>query len=97
MGAGAAQHKDAQTRETQEETGPDSPHSAWNLQVLQTNPSNIKSNGRGIKWQAANVTSLWEQFDEDVDQILEAMLRGDTDKKLRTMTTSQKNDSEKEK
>jgi len=31
------------------------------------------------------MTSLWEQFDEDVDQILE--VRGDADGKLRAMTT----------
>jgi len=33
------------------------------------------------------MTSLWEQFDGDADQILEAMVRGDGDRKLQAMTT----------
>ena len=33
------------------------------------------------------MTSLWKQFDDDVDQILEAMAKGEADRKLRAMTT----------
>lgn len=64
-GAGAAQHKDVQPGETQEKLCLESPHSAGNLRVLQTNPSNIKSKRGQIKRLAANITSLWKQFDED--------------------------------
>ena len=39
------------------------------------------------RWPAANTTSLWNQFDSDVDQILEATVRGDVDRKLQTMAT----------
>ncbi|KAJ7983895.1 hypothetical protein DPEC_G00370030 [Dallia pectoralis] len=45
----------------------------------------IKSERRRIKWPAANMTSLWNQFDIDVDQILEATMRG-VDRKLQAMT-----------
>lgn len=72
--------------EMQEEPGPESPHSAWSLQVLSTNPSSIKSDWRLIKWPAATMTSLWKQFDDD-GQILEAITKGETDRKLQTMTT----------
>ncbi|KAJ8386340.1 hypothetical protein AAFF_G00174370 [Aldrovandia affinis] len=71
----------------QEVPGPESPHSAQNLQVLQTNPSSIKSDRRRIKWPAASMTSLWKQFDDDVDQILEAMAKGEANRKLQAMTT----------
>ncbi|XP_060938981.1 uncharacterized protein LOC133018922 [Limanda limanda] len=33
------------------------------------------------------MTSLWKKFDDDVDQILEAMAKGEADRKLRAMTT----------
>ncbi len=33
------------------------------------------------------MTSLWNQFDIDVDQILEATVRGDVDRKMQAMTT----------
>ncbi|KAJ8010015.1 hypothetical protein DPEC_G00070580 [Dallia pectoralis] len=49
-------------------------------------PSSIKSERRRIKWPAANMTSLWNQFDIDVDQILEATMRGEVDRKLKAMT-----------
>ena len=74
--------------ETQEELGLESPHSAQNLQVLQTNPSSIKSDRRRIKWPAASMTSLWQQFDDDVNKILEGMAKGEADKKLQVMTTT---------
>lgn len=67
--------------------GPESPHSAQNLQVLQTNPSSIKSDRRWIKWPAASMTTLWKQFDDDVDHILEATAKGEADRKLQALTT----------
>ena len=76
LGADATQRTGVTPGETQEGPGPESPHSAQNLQVLQTNPSSIKSDRRRIKWPAASMTSLWKQFDDDVDQILEAMAKG---------------------
>ena len=72
LGAEAAQRTGFQPGETQEGPGSESPHSAWKLQVLEANRSSIKSDRRRIKWPAASMTSLWKQFDEDVDQILEA-------------------------
>lgn len=32
------------------------------------------------------MTSLWKQFDDDVDQMLEAMAKGEADRKLQVMT-----------
>ncbi|XP_053332775.1 uncharacterized protein LOC128506382 [Clarias gariepinus] len=87
LGAGATQRTGAQPGETQEEPGPESPHSARNLQVLSTNPLNIKSGRRRIKWPAATMTSLWKQFDDDVDQMLEITTKGEADRKLQVMTT----------
>ncbi len=87
VGTGPTQRTGSQPGETQEEPGPESPHSARNLQVLQMTPSSIKSERRRIKWPAANMTSLWNQFDIDVDQILEATMRGDVDRKMQAMTT----------
>ena len=43
---------------------------------------------RLIKWPAASMTSLWQKFDDDVDQILEGMAKGESDKKLQVMTTT---------
>lgn len=33
------------------------------------------------------MTSLWKQFDDDVDQILEVTVKGEADRKLQAMTT----------
>ena len=33
------------------------------------------------------MTSLWKQFDDDVDQILEVSVKGGADRKLQAMTT----------
>eukprot|EP00064_Thunnus_orientalis_P001631 superscaffoldBa00000112_g1634 len=46
-----------------------------------------RSKRRWITWLAANMTSLWMQFDEDVNQILEATVTGEDDEKLQAMTT----------
>ncbi len=47
----------------------------------------MKFSRRRIKWPAASMTSQWEQFDEDVNQILEATVKGEADGKLQAMTT----------
>ncbi|KAJ8333923.1 hypothetical protein SKAU_G00412420 [Synaphobranchus kaupii] len=60
--------------ETQEEPGPESPHSAWNLQVPQASPQ-CKSEHRRVKWHAATKEREWRQFNEDVDGVLEATAR----------------------
>eukprot|EP00064_Thunnus_orientalis_P010688 superscaffoldBa00001475_g10714 len=64
------------------------PHSARNLQVLQKTNLSIKSERKRIKWPAANKASLWNQLDNDVDQILEVIAGGDVDRKLQAMTAS---------
>ena len=53
-----------------------------------TNPPSIKSDRRRIKWPADSKTSLWKQFDDDVDQILEATAKGEADRKLQVMTST---------
>lgn len=85
-GIGATQRTGVQPGETKEGPGPESPHSARNLQVSSTNPMNIKSKRRWIKWPAATMKSLWNQFDNDVDQILEATTKGEASQKLQAMT-----------
>ncbi|KAJ8362267.1 hypothetical protein AAFF_G00386670 [Aldrovandia affinis] len=73
--------------ETQEEPGPESPHSARNLHVPAAPlPSRVGVNRR-VKWPSANKEKEWLLFDDDVDEILEATAKGDADRKLQTMTT----------
>ena len=86
--AEATQRTVVKPGETQEVLGPESPHSAQNLQVLLTNPPGIKSDRRRIKWPAASMTSLWKQFNDDVDQILEAIAKGEADRRLQVMTST---------
>ncbi|KAF7643274.1 hypothetical protein LDENG_00242440 [Lucifuga dentata] len=71
----------------QEVPDPESLLSTWKLQVVQTDPSNTKSERRRIKWPAANMTSLWNQFDKDVNQILEVTVKREVGRKLQAMTT----------
>lgn len=85
QGAGAPQctgnlvrHRRSQAR---------SPRSAWNIQVVRFNLSSIVSKRRRIKWPPANMTSPWNQLDEYVNQILEAMVKGGADGKLQTVAT----------
>lgn len=86
-GGEAAQCTGVQPGEVQEGPGPESPHSVQNLYVLQTNAPTNKFSRRWIKWPADSMTSLWEKFDEDVNQILEATVKGEADGKLQAMTT----------
>ncbi|XP_069114421.1 uncharacterized protein [Argopecten irradians] len=40
-----------------------------------------------VKWPGSFNTVVWQQFDEDVDNILEAMLAGNIDRKVKGMAT----------
>ncbi|KAL7856411.1 hypothetical protein AOLI_G00200150 [Acnodon oligacanthus] len=73
--------------ETQEELGPETNHSAQNLQVTQAlNPRRTSEHHR-VKWPQAYKEKEWLQFDEDADTILEAIAKGDADQRLQNMTT----------
>lgn len=73
--------------ETQEEPGPESPHSARNLHVpVAPDPGRVTEHRR-VKWPPASKERQWLQFDDDVDTILESAAKGDTDGKLKTMAT----------
>ncbi len=76
VGTGPTQRTGVQPGEMQEEPGPVSPCSARNLQVLQMTPSSIKSD------QVAS-----NEHDLTVQQILEATMGGDVDRKMQAMTT----------
>lgn len=73
--------------ETEEDPGPDTPHSAQNLHAPQATPRSRPSEHRWILWPAANKESEWQQFDEDVDKALEATAKGDVDQRLKTLST----------
>ncbi|KAJ8348797.1 hypothetical protein SKAU_G00273860 [Synaphobranchus kaupii] len=73
--------------ETQEEPGPESPHSARNLQVTQAPDPRRATEHRRVKWPQANKEKEWLQFGEDGDSILEATAKGEADRRLQTMTT----------
>ncbi|XP_073731592.1 uncharacterized protein [Misgurnus anguillicaudatus] len=73
--------------ETQEEPGPESPHSAQNLHAPQASTQIRHSEHHRVKWPAANKEGEWLKFDEDLNQVLEATARGNADQKLRAMST----------
>ncbi|KAL7833617.1 hypothetical protein AOLI_G00285770 [Acnodon oligacanthus] len=73
--------------ETQEELGPETNHSAQNLQVTQALNPRRTSEHRRVKWPQAYKEKEWLQFDEDADNILEAIANGDADQRLQNMTT----------
>ncbi|XP_061902037.1 uncharacterized protein LOC133649222 [Entelurus aequoreus] len=73
--------------ETEEDLGPDTPHSAQNLQAPPAQPQSRPSEHRRILWPAANKESEWKQFDEDVSTALEATAKGNVDQRLKTMST----------
>lgn len=73
--------------ETQEERSPESPHSAQYLHVLEAQAPGIPQHQRRVKWPPASKGSEWQKFDDDVDDILEATMKGVVDRKLQTMTT----------
>ncbi|KAI4879743.1 hypothetical protein NFI96_004950, partial [Prochilodus magdalenae] len=73
--------------ETEEKPCPESPHSAQTLQAPSALPQVMHSEQRRIKWPATNKVREWCQFDEDVNQVLEATNRGNADHRMRTMCT----------
>ncbi|XP_061878077.1 uncharacterized protein LOC133630482 [Entelurus aequoreus] len=73
--------------ETQEEPGPESPHSARSLQVMQPPDAHRTSEHRRVKWPQASKEKEWLQFDEDADTILDTTAKGEADRRLKTMTT----------
>lgn len=72
--------------EMQEEAGRESTHSAQTLHAPQALPRFKHSEHRRVMWPAANKEGKWLQFDEDLDQVLDATARGDADQKLLSMS-----------
>ena len=70
--------------ETQDEPGPESPHSARSLHVSQTPPTDRTSELRRVKWPPASKKSEWQRFDDDIELFLDGASRGDTDRRLQT-------------
>lgn len=71
--------------ETQEEPGQESTHSAQTLHAPQASPYVRHSEHHQVMRPVANKERGWLQFDEDLDQALEATAKGDADQKLWTM------------
>ncbi|TWW64129.1 hypothetical protein D4764_03G0011370 [Takifugu flavidus] len=71
--------------QTEEEPGPEPPHSVWNLQATPVLPPSGKSERR-VKWPAAN-NKEWLQLDEDIDKIMATTGKGNVDHKLQAMCT----------
>ncbi|XP_073720025.1 uncharacterized protein [Misgurnus anguillicaudatus] len=72
--------------ESEEEQGPEAPHRAQSLQVVQTVPPVMQPENRKIRWPQACKAAEWQTFDEDVDKVLEATAKGDVERRLKTMT-----------
>ena len=81
----APQCTDTTSDETQEERSQEEPHRS--LRVAQPALSNLPLGKVRIKWPQACKMAAWEQFDEDVDKVLEASAKGDVDRRLQAMTT----------
>lgn len=81
------QHTGLVPGEMQEEHGLDSPHRAQYLlaSVPQTTPRVVQQR---IKWPPAASKSIWQQFNEDVCEIVQTTAKGDADRRLHTMATS---------
>lgn len=73
--------------ETQEEPGQESPHSAQNLHVQEAQAPGVPQHQRRVKWPPASKASEWQKFDDDLEGILEATMKGGADRKLQTMAT----------
>lgn len=76
----------AEPGETEEEPGPESPHSTRNLQATLIHLQSRKSEHRRVKWPAAN-NKEWLELDEDVNKCLESISSGSVEQKLQTMCT----------
>ena len=75
----------AEPDETEEEPGPESPHSARNLQATDVQPKGSSPVQPRIKWPTDK--EEWQQFDEDLELILSTASKGNVDQKLHTMCT----------
>lgn len=73
--------------EMQEVPGQESPHRAQNLHAQDAQAPGIPQHQQRGKWPPASKESEWRQFDDDVDSILEATMKGGADRKLQTMAT----------
>ncbi|XP_048863711.1 uncharacterized protein LOC125738598 [Brienomyrus brachyistius] len=83
----AAQRTGITPGETQEEPGPETTHSAQNLQVPSTpTPSRVVQNHR-IKWPQAKQHGLWQQFDDDTSRIVNSTAKGGVESRLKYLTT----------
>lgn len=67
-----SQHSGAITGGMQEAPGPESPHSAWNLQETQA-----QTHTEQQKWLQAYKEKVWLQFDKDANAIFEAKCQAD--------------------
>lgn len=67
-----------------QESGPESPHSTWNLHASQVPTPSRKSKHRWVKWLAANSKES-TKLDEDIDRSLESISKGNADQKLQTI------------
>ena len=75
----------AEPDKTEEEPGPESPHSVRSLQAARVQQKSSKPVQHRIKWPTAS--EEWVHFDEDVDNILKTTSKGSVDHKLQTMCT----------
>lgn len=72
--------------QTEEEPGPEPPHSVQKLQAAPVLPQSGKSEQSRVKWPAAN-NKEWLRLDEDIDKIMETTVKGNVDHKLQAMCT----------
>lgn len=78
----AAQRTGSIPGEMQEEPGLETTHRAQTLQVLSSPaPSKVVQQQR-VKWPPASQHRVWQQFDEDVDRMIESTPKGDVDRRL---------------
>lgn len=68
----------------EEELSLESPHNTRILLATQVPPPSRKSEHRQVKWHVAN-SKEWTKLDEDVDKSLEAISKGNAERKLHTM------------
>lgn len=71
--------------ETQEKSGQKSTYRVQTLHAPQAPPYVRHSEHRWVMWPTANKERKCLQFDEDLNQVLEATAKGDVDQKLQMM------------
>ena len=91
-GENVPQHTDTTSDETQEDPGQEAPHGAQSLRVAQLVPcspslAKVQTKWEAPKWPQACKTTVWEQFDGDVNKVLEAPVKGEVDQRLWMMMT----------